>query len=346
MKQGKSKFRVAFLGRGSLGYRVLEGLLSNDAVEVCVIICCNPSSDVPLDKSLFRNLALEKKIDYFEANSINNESKKSLLQNCNIDIAVAMLWLNTISTELIKTAKHGFLNLHGGALPRYRGNACQTWAILNEESTIGVTCHLMKGNSLDSGPILKQEFISINPDDLVGDLMKKVENKGVDLVLESVQGFVDGKIETLPQDENEALYCYPRLPRDGEIDWNQSSKKIIKLIRAANHPYPGAYSYFRDHLNDKKIIKLVIRRACVFEDNISSFCAVPGHVIKIKNKICVVCGDDKMIFLQDIELDEKPVSPEKAFNSVRQRLGLNLSDEIIKLRSEINDLRRSLNKST
>ena len=119
MKQGKLKFRVAFLGRGSLGYRVLEGLLSNDAVEVCVIICCNPSSDVPLDKSHFRNLALEKKIDYFEANSINNESKKSLLQNCNIDIAVAMLWLNTISTELIKTAKHGFLNLHGGALPRY-----------------------------------------------------------------------------------------------------------------------------------------------------------------------------------------------------------------------------------
>jgi methionyl-tRNA formyltransferase len=204
----------------------------------------------------------------------------------------------------------------------------------------------MKGNSLDSGPILKQEFISINPDDLVGDLMKKVENKGVDLVLESVQGFVDGKIETLPQDENEALYCYPRLPRDGEIDWNQSSKKIIKLIRAANHPYPGAYSYFRDHLNDKKIIKLVIRRACVFEDNISSFCAVPGHVIKIKNKICVVCGDDKIICLQDIEFDEKPVSPEKAFNSVRQRLGLNLSDEIIKLRSEINDLRRSLNKLT
>ena len=75
----------------------------------------------------------------------------------------------------------------------------------------------MKGNSLDSGPILKQEFISVNPDDLVGDLMKKVENKGVDLVLESVQGFVDGKIETLPQDENEALYCYPRLPRDGRL---------------------------------------------------------------------------------------------------------------------------------
>ena len=56
----------------------------------------------------------------------------------------------------------GILNAHGGDLPRYRGNACQAWAILNGEEKIGLCIHKMIGGELDSGNIIAKEFLKID----------------------------------------------------------------------------------------------------------------------------------------------------------------------------------------
>lgn len=335
----KPRLRVAFFGRGQLGLDVLIRLIENELISVVLVVVCDASSDVPLGKEPFKNLASANNIKYMESNRINEPQFIDYVRTLDVDLGVAMLWLYTINSGLIDSIKHGILNLHGGMLPRFRGNACQAWAILTEESSLGVTCHLMEPGSLDSGPIVLQKVVPINTDSKVGELMDEVSRCGTDLVIESVLKFVHGAPATLTQDSSKALYCYPRLPRDGEIDWNSSSAEILKLVRSAGPPYEGAYSYYRGKL-DGKLHKLVILDASVEDYPSGEYYAVPGHVLKLNtfSAPLVVCGDKRLLYLKSIQIDDENVEPAASFRSVRQRLGLDISREIVSLWSAINEL--------
>ena len=334
------KINIAFLGRGNLGYKVLKRLNSDPNIVIKVIISCKESVEVGLSQSDFEKFANDNDILYFSENNLNKEFFENLFYELSIDLGVAMLWLYNISDQIIKSTKYGILNLHGGLLPRYRGNACQTWAILNEEERIGVTCHLMEGGEFDSGPIVKQEYFKIYENDKVGDLIYKIESLGIDLVMDSVMDFVNNRVNIQLQDNNKTQYCYPRLPRDGEINWNDSASKITKLIRAAGRPYPGAYSYFSDIKDNNLIKKLIIYDCEIIDPPYNEINCVSGHLVKLEGgkAWAVKCGDTRLIKLLDITIDSESIQPENFFISVRQRLGLDLNGIICDLTNRIDEL--------
>ena len=337
MQEINSRFRVAFFGRGELGYRVLSQLLDTPTLTVSVIITCSHTTEVGQGEINFKGIAQKYNIPFYKTNNINKSAWIKILNDCQIDLAVALLWVNTIQAEVIQTSRHGFLNLHGGLLPKYRGNPCQTWAILNGEPYTGVTVHLMEPGKLDSGDIILQEKIPISEKSTVKELIDTISDRGVHLMLKAVELVRTGQANPQSQDESLALYCYPRLPRDGEIDWTKPSQEILTLIRAAGKPYSGAYSYFADMRDNNKIKKLTIWNAAL-EENTINFCAVPGHLIKVDNglKRAIVCGDKKLLVLLDIDIDGNLVNPHDFFHTVRQRFGLDTGTLI----KTINELRK------
>ena len=323
----KEKFKIAFLGRGDLGFSVLGLLLKNPAYEITVIFTCDTSPEVGRNVDDFRQIARKNDVEFHYTNSINLKEWEQVLEKKGSDLAVAILWVRIIRDHVIKTAKHGFLNYHAGLLPRYRGNACQTWAILNGEKEQGMTVHLMEPGRLDSGPVIIQEKIEIKEMDTVGSLIKVINTRGIDLIVQAVEKIYTGDYTPVRQDKSQAMYCYPRLPRDGEIDWNNSAEEINLLVRAAGAPYPGAYTFFTDKMDDQKVKKLIIYSAEVTTHDID-FCAEPGHILKTRDDKAraVVCGDKKLLELRDVQVDNVPVDSVKYFRSVRQRLGLSTED--------------------
>src|SRR5688572_22033548 len=185
-------FRVGFLGRGRLGLAVLEGLLANPQIEVPVIVSCGATPEVEDTTDRLRALAAEHGIDYFHTDRINRPEHEARLAGHGLDLAVAMLWLHTIDEAIIRTARLGFLNCHGGHLPKYRGNACANWAILNGESSIGTSVHLMTPGQLDNGPVIAQDRVEIGPESTIGEIISALELKGRRLVLEAVEAFRTG----------------------------------------------------------------------------------------------------------------------------------------------------------
>ena len=323
-------YRVGFLGRGSLGYQVLSDLLRDPNVHVPVIFTCAHSPEVGESEASFKRAAAEKNIPFYATNNINKQEWIDILRDGELDLAVAMLWVNTISAPVIETAKAGFLNLHGGKLPKYRGNACSTWAILNGESEIGVTAHLMEPGRLDSGPMVLQELIPVAPDALVSELIDEVNRRGARMVIDAVRLLRLGRARPVEQNEDQALRCYPRLPRDGEIDWNKSANSILTLIRAAGRPYPGAFSFFPDVFDKGRIKKLTIWGARVTEHP-TDFCAVPGHILlDLDEEVAVACGDGKLLILEEIQIDGVAFEPREALRSARQRLGID-TETLIRL---------------
>jgi methionyl-tRNA formyltransferase len=182
-------FKVGFLGRGRLGLDVLEGLLANPNIQVPVIVSCGATPEVEDTAARMQALAGERGIDYFATNRINKSEWEERLAGYGLDLAVAMLWLHTIDARIIGTARLGFINCHGGHLPKYRGNACANWAILNGEPFIGTSAHLMTPGELDNGPVILQDGVAIGEDSYIGDLIGELEEKGRRLVLASVEGF-------------------------------------------------------------------------------------------------------------------------------------------------------------
>jgi methionyl-tRNA formyltransferase len=323
-------FRVAFLGRGSLGLRVLKGLLANPNVEVPVIIACRATPEVSNAEADFARVAEAHQIDFYQTNYINKPEWVRLLRSYEADVAVALLWLHTIGREVIETTRHGFINFHGGLLPAYRGNACANWAILNGEEKLGATVHFMTPGDLDSGPIIRQETIPIGTDTYVGDLTRACEEVGVRLVLDAVESLRVGNIKTIRQSQEAASYCYPRLPRDGEIDWRRPGREVEKLVRASGAPYPGAYSYFSDVRGGNRIRKMTVWAAHLEAHPLPEFYAVPGHLLRFNggDKWGVVCGDRAILVLDEIEVDGTPGEPREFFKTVRQRFGLDVATHL------------------
>lgn len=319
----KKIIRIAFLGRGRLGMMVLKGLLSDKTVQLAVVINCSPTPEVQFTVDEFKEVALQYAIPFYHTNNINQKKYQDLLESLNIDLGVAMLWLYTISQSIIATAKIGFVNCHSGMLPAYRGNACTNWAILNGEKEVGYSTHFMKGGELDNGPVLLQEAVQVNEKTTILDLVKSFDEVGARLTLETVARIRSGNFKPLLQNDNDASYCYPRLPRDGEINWDLPAGRIEKLVRAAGEPYPGAYSFFADVRDDNAIKKMIVYKAHEEEHSIK-FYAVNGHLIRLKNgeKWGVVCGDGKLLILDEISINGKRGPAVDFFKTVRQRFGL------------------------
>ena len=336
--QSKNRFKVIFLGRGSLGMKVLKGLLKDKSILVEAIFNCPATTEVKYSKEDFKKVAAENRIDFFFFRNLNNEAGRKIIKSFKPDLAVAMLWKNTISKEIISIPRYGFLNCHTGLLPQYRGNACGNWAILNEEDKFGVTVHFMNGDELDNGPIIKQKILKINRNILIGDLMDRTTKWGAKLVLEVVKEIQNKQLTSIKQDEKKASYCYPRLPRDGEINWNDSAKKIFNLIRASGKPYPGAYSYFSDIMDKGKIKKITIWLAHIENHPLKKFYAISGHILRLEQskKWGVVTGDMKLIILDKIHINNQKVEAKNFFRTVRQRLGLDITELIMNIYNKLN----------
>lgn len=139
----------------------------------------------------------------------------------------------------------GTFNLHASLLPDYRGAAPINWAIINGEKETGVTTFFLK-HEIDTGSIIFQEKIIINPVDDLGIVYERLMNIGAELVVKTVDAIAKQEVHPTVQDESKALHHAPKIFKETcKIDWNQSAESIHNLVRGLS-PYPAAWTEFQD----------------------------------------------------------------------------------------------------
>ncbi len=136
------------------------------------------------------------------------------------------------------------VNLHFGALPRYRGNLSIPWAILNGEAEVGITLHGI-APGIDDGPILDQRFLSVGEGDAAADVYGAAVACGIETALDYLEALEAGTApRPRPQDELRATYYPPEFPGGLTITWRQTVRQALNYIRACHFPpYPGAGSW-------------------------------------------------------------------------------------------------------
>ncbi|MBC7947912.1 MAG: hypothetical protein H7Y42_08540 [Chitinophagaceae bacterium] len=260
----------------------------------------------------FEKLAQEAGARFFMIKSVNNEELISLIKENGIRVAISANWKYTIPKSFLDLFECGILNFHLGNLPDYKGNATVNWTIINGESYINGNIHKMDPE-LDAGDVVARKSIPINGDMYIADVLRQAE-KDVPALYEEAVGKVLLKPDTFEvKGTIHGLRCYPRLPEDSHINWNQPVDKVSRLVRASSHPYNGAFSY----LNGERIV-IWKARAVIPEDK---FLAVPGHVValdKKRNSIMVACADG-LLEVEEIEKNGEVMAPTNYIKSIRVR---------------------------
>lgn len=304
--------KIAIIGRTEALYNTALSLLEKDHEIVC-ILTAKEAPEYLRNAQDFLELAIKLRIPFEQGSQIIKHT--DFLKRAHADIGVSMNYPGILPQSVIDLFPLGVLNVHGGDLPRYRGNACQAWAIINGEKRIGLCIHKMIGGELDSGDILTRDYINIDCNTKVTQVWEWIVFRTPKLIHEALQKLKnnpDYVLEKQSKNLNDALRCYPRKPEDGRINWSQRAIDIIRLINACNKPYAGAFCDFEGE-------KLIIWDAELIDDG-EVFCAVPGQVTKIDNGFIEVACKDGKIAILTCEINGVIYKPSILIRSIRKRL--------------------------
>lgn len=156
------------------------------------------------------------------------------------DAIVAVAYGQILRQEVLDIAPRGVLNVHPSLLPRWRGASPIAAAILAGDETTGVTIMLMDAG-MDSGALLAQRQLPIDPADTTGTLTERTAELGAELLAETLPSWLAGDITPHPQDARLATTCPLLHKEDGKIDWSLQAPAIWRRVRAYN-PWPGAFT--------------------------------------------------------------------------------------------------------
>jgi methionyl-tRNA formyltransferase len=173
----------------------------------------------------------------------------------------------------------GTFNLHASLLPQYRGAAPINWAVMNGEKETGATTFMLQ-HEIDTGNIILQERISIDPSEDVGSVHDRLMFMGAGLVTRTVDTIIDCEnrgvqLPTIPQDESIDLRPAPKIFKDTcAIDFSHSAEQIRNHVRGLS-PYPAAW------INDMPEHPLadILRGAKVYRVEKIDIAEKKGHII-------------------------------------------------------------------
>jgi methionyl-tRNA formyltransferase len=246
----------------------------------------------------YAKLARDTGAAFVNTSTASSDDLNAAIRECKCALAISVNWPTVLNGEFIGHFSLGILNAHAGDLPRYRGNACPNWAILNGESGVGLCVHFMEPDALDSGPVVLRDGLPIGANTYVGDVYDWLDRRIPKLLTEAALGVLRKTLTPVSQqnEQSHALRCYPRRPEDGRINWNAPAEIVHRLIRATSHPFAGAYAFSE---NGRRV---TVWRASVFEHP-GSFCAVPGQLMARAGGCPVVACGEGCLLIEDVTVD-------------------------------------------
>ncbi|MCP4293847.1 MAG: methionyl-tRNA formyltransferase [bacterium] len=201
------------------------------------------------------------------------------------DAVVVVAFGHILREPLLSTPPLGCINVHASLLPRWRGVSPVQYAMMHGDNWTGVTIMNMD-KGVDTGPVLAQRAIGINPEETAGDVLDNLAGQGADLLIHTLRDLANKRIESIAQSDAGAVYA-PKLTKTlSAVRWDRSVVTVHNQIRALS-PWPGTTSFLGE-----KIIKVTSARPMSFLDSGKE----PGTVLSLCDEgVEVACGEGSLL---------------------------------------------------
>jgi methionyl-tRNA formyltransferase len=289
--------RIVFMGTPEFAVATLDALIKAKFNVVGVIT----APDKPagrgrkLNESAVKKYALTQGLNILQPPNLKDEKFITELKSlkANLQIVVAFRMLPKIVWQM---PEFGTFNLHASLLPNYRGAAPINWALINGETTTGVTTFFID-EKIDTGNIILQEEVAIGKDEILGELYNKLMTVGSNLVVRTVNQLEKGTVKTIKQPEIEEKPAPKIYTETCKINWNDSLTSIYNLIRGLN-PYPAAWTTLTNN-NEAIKVKIFDVTPIVEKHNLKS-----GLIVTTKSEIKVAV-DNGFLKIESLQLAGK-----------------------------------------
>ncbi|HAP71492.1 MAG TPA: methionyl-tRNA formyltransferase [Cryomorphaceae bacterium] len=233
-------FSIVYMGTPRFAVPPLHALVSAGFnVKAVVTIPDKPSGrGRKINPSEVKHAAISLEIPVLQPNNLKDEGFLKELDAFKADLFVVVAF-RMLPKKVWEKPRLGTFNLHGSLLPRLRGAAPIHWAVINGHKETGLTTFLID-EQIDTGKILLQEKLTIQPQWTTGELHDALLPMGAQLVLDTAKGLADGSLSSRKQNNEDATHA-PKLTKENtRLDFRLSPAALVQLIKGLN-PSPAAY---------------------------------------------------------------------------------------------------------
>lgn len=234
--------------------------------------------------------AMQLGLPIFQPDSLRNDEVDTMVRDMNPDVFAVVAYGKIIPPNLLNIPEFGAVNVHGSILPKYRGAAPVQWAILNGDSSTGVTTMFLD-EKMDTGDIIYSEQTPIGEMETAGDLFERLAEMGARLLVRTMKDIETGKAPRAKQDERLASYAPPLSKNLSPISFQESDRMVMKHI-CGLLPWPVATMQIAE-----QTLKVY---AAEYTNQVSD--REPGTLIGVgADGLSVVCGNKKIIRITKIQ---------------------------------------------
>ena len=275
-------------GQQAYGKSVLEAILDKGVDEVVAVYCAPDKEGRPLDP--LKEYALEQNLPVFQPDSYKKPEVWEQMGSHDADLCVMAYVLLMVPEEALNVPRLGSIQYHPSLLPWHKGPSSINWPIIMGREKTGLTI-FWPDNGLDTGPILLQKEVDIEPDDTLGSVyFNKLFPLGVEAMLEAIELVRAGDPPREVQDPEDGSYEGWCRKEDVEIDWSQDTDTVYNMIRGAN-PQPGAWTTFNG--SEVKI----------FDSRKADGSGEPGAVLALDDDAVTIATGDGAIRVMKVRAD-------------------------------------------
>lgn len=303
--------RIVFFGSGNFALPSLHAL-NRSPHQILAVITAPPAPQGRGRKTLptpVARLAAEFGLPILTPPSPNSAQFAAELRALSPECGVVVDYGYILKPEILAIPPYGFINLHPSLLPRYRGPAPIPRQLMDGCEQTGITVFQLDPG-IDTGDILNQLELPVDPDETAGELADRLAEKGAELLCLTLNQLAAGNIRRQPQDPALASRAPKITKAERWIDWQRPGLTIHNQIRALA-PHPGALTRFRNR--ELQILRSRFRSLPPAEP--------PGTILITDNRLCVVAGRDGIEILELKPAGGKIITGKDFINGYHPRPG-------------------------
>lgn len=295
--------RILFMGTPEFAVASLGALLMNSYDVVGVVTAPDKPSGRgrKINRSAVAEYATDNYLNVIQPLNLKDPVFIRTLKDLKPDIAVVVAF-RMLPEAVWSIPTIGTFNLHASLLPQYRGAAPINHAIINGETSTGITTFLID-KKIDTGNILYRRELKISHTENAGELHDRLMRSGAKLLVKTVKMLAAGKAKARSQDkyigDNAVLNSAPKIfSADCFVDWSMKSESVHNFVRGLS-PYPGARTFFR--IGDKKLLVKILEGKPFKGVNIGK----PGQLITEESDRIMISTSDGYFELLTIQAEGK-----------------------------------------
>lgn len=299
-----AKFKIVYFATPAFAIPTLELLQHHPLVDLLLVVSM-PDRPAGRGQSLQSPAIIEyckkEKLTYLQTENINTCPEfQNIVQSSRPDLFIVLAFAQFLKKNILAIPQLGCFNIHTSILPKYRGAAPIQYALLNNDSSTGVSIQKMVAK-MDAGDIVHFKEQVIYPYDCFESLSLKLQNLASLALAEFIDIIYQGALHPRPQNENQVTFAPTIQKNHGYIDFKNCTIQQLTNLSRAFSLWPGVFFY----LNDKRV------KIISFE--VVSSLSLPPSEAQLKFQQIFIGLQDGTIHLKQLQIEGKGVVSDQNF---------------------------------